>query len=226
MLSSRHLSLQVSYSLLILLLSHFDDAFTVIFVSNILQVLLQEEFAQFVLVDVDFLAVFLVLVLVTDHLLLHHIVFVLADFVLFSLLDFLVFVGVLLVHVVLHLLDVLIFFVAFLILAIIDDLSLIVLILLLLNAHLVVLVLRDSLVALHAIVTLLAIFIFILDFTFTLVADFTLFIYLIHVRVLVFGCLFVAVIRVVLDVTLRCLVVSHLSQLHLLSSASGEVCCP
>jgi len=97
---------------------------------------------------------------------------------------------------------------------------------LLLNSHLVVLVLGDSLITLHAIVTLLTVLIIILDFAFTLVTDFALFIHLIHVGVLVLGCLFVAVIHVVFDVALGCLVISHLGLMHLLSSAGGEVCRP
>lgn len=153
-----------------------------------------------VFVDVNVLFVFFTILLcASDHVAFHHFVF---D-VLF-ILDFLLFVGVLHVFLIEVLVSFLVFIiVAFsLILAFLDDLGLVILVFLLLNTHLVVLILGNSLTTLNTIITIFSVVI--LDLAFTLIADFALLFDLVHHV----GIVIVDLVTFLVVVTLRSLIIS------------------
>jgi hypothetical protein len=168
-----------------------------------------------VFVDVDLNVIVVFLILLSNHVTLHHVVLVLAHVLLLLVLELHVFFAVL--HVLLvdhlvvffHVLDIVI---TFLILAFVDDLGLIVLILLLLDQHLIMLVKGHSLVALHAFIILVHV-VFVLDLALSLIADFTLFIHLVHVGISL-------VVLLILVLALGSLVITHL---HLQRLTLGEV---
>lgn len=199
-LSTANLAFQGSESFLVLLLIHLD-----FFVGVLLLVLLVQQLAHILIVDVDLVVVVVVVVIfVLIHVALHHVVLVLTD--LFFTLHGLTIV----VDDPVHLLTVSLVFLfhlttfAILILTtIVHNLSLVVFIFLLLDEHFV-LVKGNSLIALQAFFIIL-----ILDFTFALVTHFSLFIDLVHlVAVLVkhtgmlaFGSLIVRLlVKVILSV--------------------------
>lgn len=141
--------------------------------------------------------------MLSNHVTLHHVVLVLAHVLLLLVLELHVFFAVLHVllvdHlVVFHFLDI----VTFLILTFVDDLGLIVLIFLLLDQHLIMLVKGHSLVALHAFIILIHV-VFVLDLALSLVADFTLFVHLVHVGISL-------VVLLVFVLARRSLVITHL----------------
>lgn len=200
------LHLQLSISLLVLLLRHLDATFTIftLFIAfgQVLLVMHEKQLAQLVFVDVNVLLVFFTILLsASDHVAFHHFVF---D-VLF-ILDFLLFVGVLHVFLIEVLVGFLVFIILafFLILAFLDDLGLVILIFLLLNTHLVVLILGNTLTALNTIITIFSVFVVVLDLTFTLIADFALLFDLVHHV----GIVIVDLVTLLVVVALRSLIIS------------------
>lgn len=203
------LHLNLPDSLLILVLGHLDDAFAIFIITGSLLNPSVKQLTKLVLVEFDHIV--LVFIFLPVHVAFVHEVLLIFDLIFITIL--LLVLAFLLVHIVLihHLLTFVVILVSFLN----HNLSAVVLILLLLDAHLVVLVLRDtltSLVALVVFLVLLAFTIIFLDLTFALVASFAFFISVLNV-------LFIALV-IILDLVLL-LDVLHL--LLLIDSVLREV---
>lgn len=165
------LHLNLPDSLLILVLGHLDDALAIFIITGSL---LNPSIKQLTkLILVEFNHIVLVFILLSVHVAFVHEILLVFDLIFVTIL--LLVLAFLIVHLVfIHHLLTFVFLISFLN----HDLSAVILVFLLLDAHLVVLVLRDTLASLESLVVFNVILTFaiFLDLTFALVTSFTFFV--------------------------------------------------